>query len=955
MAKKITLTVAAALLLTGIPWTAHTWWSGSFSRVSSPQGLAPAALKVAATGPQPPDKEPDPAAAPIKPAPETKVAFRTALRGLVWDDEDQLVAGAKVSLTPRIESEEKIETGGDLEAEEEPHGPRFEAISNERGEYSFQGLEPGKYRFRFEKEGYLPAGRYGVELKENEAVELNALLCHALRVFGCVRNGSGESIPGAEVRVDADSARNINDFDEENHDRIFPTDDQGCYDTGFRLILFGKFSFPMKVLARAPGYALKKVELLLHDFPLDKPKIEKELDFALEPEQPLLLRVLDPRGAPVSGAEVSGGNQLDKIPLTDSGGEVRFSNLSKERTAFQVAKEGFFTEDVRVEPERIPEVEVRLKPMSPPVEGEIAFPAALPEADRAIHQAFLQELDENGRLSRLHWCVRLDRKNFRYDTRPPQPGRYRVVCSCGLRDAASEPFDYSGRESLRADIRFALEPPYLAGKAVERESGEPAAGVEVILRWGPKHHDSFAPWGSSHGVNGFFFPNLPGISTSTRSDAGGNFLLLLPQGDRARGEESIRGFAAASASSDALGWSEIFDFDFNEKTVFDNLRLELVKSGGIEGAAVEADGQPAAGEIVAVYDGLDTLKWKAAGWEGRYFFDGLRPGSYLVLPLGRSSSGPLIQSRSSEGTDQIPPPREFFQFPVLVEPGKTIRRDMDLRTERLGQIEGEVPEALKEAATAECGLLVNGRTWPHTALAREENIRGRRFFFENLLPGRYRLWIGRAWERFSEIDLEVELGRTARAEMPVPEGSLSIPVPGLAADRAAGIEVRRVEKLEDYRERGEEVWTDWGGFRVSAGAGGARIDGLPAGVIRAQLIAPGFQAAWSQPALVSRNGEARAALLTAGGDLRISFEVSTRLQPPASPKFSVWMATEGPSVPFTLRHGGDPPAWILSGLPPAPLQLRIDLPPEFKEVELAVQIDPDRPTELKIPLQPARE
>jgi hypothetical protein len=81
-------------------------------------------------------------------------------------------------------------------------GKEFSTKTNSLGEYSFTGLSPGQYEIDAAFSGYrLNWGPFNLSLRANGCVESDLLMQIDRRVFGAVRNASGEPVPGIMVEM----------------------------------------------------------------------------------------------------------------------------------------------------------------------------------------------------------------------------------------------------------------------------------------------------------------------------------------------------------------------------------------------------------------------------------------------------------------------------------------------------------------------------------------------------------------------------------------------------------------------------------------------------------------------------------------------------------------------------------------------------------------------------------
>jgi hypothetical protein len=951
LAKKLVLSSAAALLLIATPVSVGIW-SGTRRAEAPPagRGEAPLAVRGPPSAAQP---EAPPPGATAEKRPGAASAPVTVVRGFVRDEEENRIAGAVI----------RIRLG------EEAEGARtFEAVSDEVGEFVFPDVPAPRGYLTAEKEGYLLSRRdWPMTIEDEKDREINVLLCRPRRLAGRILDASGRPIEGAEAWIDGNVATHVPGAPEEarpsirgyEHWRRFPAGAGGSYDTGRRLIVNDGVPSNLNVRAVAPGFATLERKAAREDFEDG----DARLDFTLEPEMPIAILAVDPAGGPIEGAEVGLGSEeswdgrrdVHGVATTDAAGRAVLPHHPPARLRLRVEAEGYRTAATFVEPGTSTDVRVTLSPLGPGVRARVTFADDFPAEERKVTDVYFECRDEAGRVSRLHRPREERNPETGELTFWPDAGRYVLRVELGLLSRASEPFVYTGMEPLKVDMHFAIEAPYLAGTAVRAGTEEPVAGVDVVARFVERGEEFRSSWGRFSTVNGFAFPGRPGNARGTRTDAAGKFLLLLPRAGGGRGfsipESSV---AALAAGSDEHGWAEDLAIEFDDRTKIEDLRLEIIPGGSIEGSVTGGAGEPSVGEIVVASDLQGWTRWARTDRDGRYRIDRLRAGSYLLLPIGQVGEPSIGGGMGGgESRDGVPPPHELFDRPVRVESGQSARRDLDIRKDRPGRVEGTVGAEIAQGRIARHALIVRGVPQEHAAtLGGEEEIREGRFAFEALHEGAYRLSVmAEHFEHLAEADVEVRRGGLARVHLERPRAALSVPISSRDGQRTSDVRIVRVERLAGGRE--SERWAH-GALVEEAGA--LRIESLPAGRVRVLLASSAHVPAWSEPILLVEGAEAVAPAvhLERGQEIHVRIEPPPGTEPPEDVRFRVAPSPDGPPVEHMARRLAADPVWVLSAFAPGRYVLSAEAGGHFRAERAAVDVAPGRPVEVVLPLDVQR-
>jgi hypothetical protein len=627
--------------------------------------------------------------------------------------------------------------------------------------------------------------------------------------------------------------------------------------------------------------------------------------------------------------------------------------LPSEQREVVVAKFGFRDGSALVAPGRDEETTVVLQPYGPPIEGRITFDETIPEEDRVFGTIVLCSAWEDKVTGENASPRELKPETFEYRFWPVSPWRYAIQRHHKGLISTSPIVQYTALGPVRADIHVQLEPPYVAGVVVRKDTGAPAAGVPVDARCVGVGEDHRSTWGRCDILNGFRFPRAPGNANGMETGSDGRFLLTLPR-------SSERIVATVRAGSREAGRATDLTFEFRRDTAISDLRLELLPSGAVEGLVLGKDGKPAARELVAAYDGLGVLEWALSREDGRYHIDGLRPGNYLVLPLGTCAQP--ITGAGLSGADydpHVPLPSEFFATPVEVRSAEVANWDIDLRLDSLGRIRGTIREPLPAEGTIERAFLLGGAPLFVQGLHDQGSFDKRRFDFENLWPGKYILWVEESGSRLAEAHVETSRGTTVEVSLEPPRAALLVPI------EITGVPPSSVPVIVDFAQRwsfapqglgGERDWESWTGFRMAQEGTHLRVEGLPPGRVRVRLVARGYMPAWSEPVEIRDGAEVRAPAvsLANGSVIRVHVATEEGVAMPERVEFCVrpsGESNENPGLPFLHERVPGAPVWNLSAFTPGEYEVAVSAPGNFESTGAHATVSPDRDLELTVVLR----
>jgi RNA polymerase sigma-70 factor (ECF subfamily) len=246
----------------------------------------------------------------------------------------------------------------------------------------------------------------------------------------------------------------------------------------------------------------------------------------------------------------------------------------------------------------------------------------------------------------------------------PTTDFYVSVSAEGYDSARFGPFDDT---TVPLELRVELV-SLPAVEGIVRAKGGPVAGASVEL---------YRPSGTTHKVvsNGFRMrmhqvPVAEGVT-----DKEGRFAVTL----RESGSFFVR------ASAPGAGTDELEDVSIDHTEGAEGIELELSAGGSIEGRLLVPVGESAAGWIVGVSRGDPYPQTVALQPDGRYRFDGLLPGEWLVERVTNHVQTTTI---SSSRTPVI------WSGNCVVKKGETTTFDLDYRDDDRVVLKGriQVPE-----------------------------------------------------------------------------------------------------------------------------------------------------------------------------------------------------------------------------------------------------------------------
>lgn len=499
------------------------------------------------------------------------------------------------------------------------------------------------------------------------------------------------------------------------------------------------------------------------------------------PQGGLLVRVLDPSSTPRPGAAVdflaTGPNvrTIGGPMLTDSGGCVRLGG--RPDTFFDIRASdplGLYAPAYAFGKHLADgTVELRLEATTP----HTLFVAD--EQGAPVERFAWRLLDQRQYRSHETGRMPLDDNGLLYDTIIPAPkawfspkdgereqhpggrvelrtGSLAFVVQVDAEDfvpAQAGPFVAEGAP---AELHLVLQrAPGLRGRVLL--DGQGVAGAPVKLFGTPK--DERAPL-----LNGFPSRIQAWALSETTSESDGSFLLPL----RTSGEYVIQARAAEKGSA------EFGPRRFSAITGADGIELVLSAPGAIEGRLLLAAEDLKRYRIIGGSCGDGQACSVHTDEEGRFRFENLRPGSWVLMPTDQDLVPGRIHSMSIRTSALESGPRAICE----VFPGQTAHLDIDLRTKAV--LVGELQLAGWDGASRSVHLNALGTTFSRGASVDDDPPALLRLSVDQ--PGDYLLSLAleaRDPERSLTLEeqLHLEAGENAwKFESPVGELVLSNPL-----------------------------------------------------------------------------------------------------------------------------------------------------------------------------------
>ena len=251
------------------------------------------------------------------------------------------------------------------------------------------------------------------------------------------------------------------------------------------------------------------------------------------------------------------------------------------------------------------------------------------------------------------------------------------VSAPGFADRELGPFDpLTGPDA----VECVLDPvAALEGRVLDGESPVPGARVAAL---------SVVGAGSKATVDGLPLRWYPDPKAEARSGPEGAFTLPLKNAGRYVVRVEADGFAPAEAGP----------FDFDPAGGVSGIEIPLGRGGTLTGEVRMPAGRSPDGVIVALHRGDARPRSLRVGADGRYRFEGLLPGPWILQQYDR-----LVPARDGGA---FGPGTSEFRWNCAVEEGRTVTRDLDLTGEGVAVLRGRLSvEGPGGAAGWTAGLL----------------------------------------------------------------------------------------------------------------------------------------------------------------------------------------------------------------------------------------------------------
>lgn len=209
-------------------------------------------------------------------------------------------------------------------------------------------------------------------------------------------------------------------------------------------------------------------------------------------------------------------------------------------------------------------------------------------------------------------------------------------------------------EDVPAELTCTLEAAQqVTGRVLA--GGKPAAGARVSLH-------AVVPEGQTRKHNGFVTLQDPDTGVEAVTGADGRFRMT----PRRSGRFFLR------AEKEGLAAGELGPLELGPEAGASGLELRLTRGGAIEGRVITADGSSPAGTVVGISRADGHPRTRRVGPDGRYRFDGLMPGRWIVRRAEKEIS-PLVTNTEVRPGNPRPLP-----WSCTVSEGQTTHHDLDL-------------------------------------------------------------------------------------------------------------------------------------------------------------------------------------------------------------------------------------------------------------------------------------
>lgn len=355
-------------------------------------------------------------------------------------------------------------------------------------------------------------------------------------------------------------------------------------------------------------------------------------------------------------------------------------------------------------------------PAAPP--GDVQFDVLLPSGEREGCKA---EIDERGRFTTSELVPgRLDRSRVRVRGFGLEERRHDLVLEPGSHHELTLAVPAGGT---------------VRGRVVDAASEAPVPFAEVWADQWTYHPDSVEP--------------------STVADAEGRFELHGVELHGLEGQGDLSKFAWVQVSARAEGYRghpfEASVVHLTDDGAYEGLTVEIERAdASVHGRITWPDGSPAQGVVVYGLDDGPNLHFEATDGDGRFEFDGLKPGPMTICARTDSERSPGRQGRVDARVELESGAQETLELVLGIADGHIAGRVVDGDGAPLAGVEVEAGEH----------VVAGGLTMGVGQRRTTTDVDGR-YVLEGLGPGRYQVEIsaperGARAARPSHVDVDLE-------------------------------------------------------------------------------------------------------------------------------------------------------------------------------------------------------
>ncbi len=760
-----------------------------------------------------------------------EVLMSAAVTGAVVDEHGNAIAGAEVTLGPPAFGRRStrsygfigrsISIGSPGDAEDE-----VATTTNEEGQFTFASAPLGaELHLLIRHPEFVTFDRSGFVIPERGFDFGRIALQPGATVTGTVFAPGGALLPDVEIWFNETPAEEggpmiirMPSFGP-SADRIVKTDEHG----NFRLA--GLKEGEGTVAAALDGY----LQAESGKIKLRKRETTKDVDVHLCLGLVIRGVVVDVEGKPIEGASVrTSGVPFMKMHIpdpeddvkTDSSGQFILNGLEAGRHDLSAVARSYSTEVIEgVEAGKSEPLQIVLRPAGR-VTGKV-----LSMSGKPVEEFDLQvQPDFGGGFARPFLTE--DRVEFEKGADPGsfviddvEPGDYVLnVRADGYCNGGSSAFEViEGKTTEHVEVKLE-NGAWLRGRLVDRSTQQPIVNARVIAEVEESASSGFDFMVAQTRRLSKRLPFMRGSESNVATDSNGEFdLSNLPAG-RYRLRAARLDYAPLLSD-----WINLEKAEQKE-----NILLQALRGGSLEGVVYGADNRPSMGERVrAVCATEESFQFEGVSdGDGSYRIDHLPPGDYRCK---RDESASMISVGKGQyfaietGSEQRPDD----ELIAKVEDGKVTT--LDFSSHARSSVEGKITSSAGPLAQASVQLMpLNGEdNDPWNFLGMNERLMTTTgpdggYRLENVGPGHYRIQVRHKNGLVPFRDeLDVAEGVPARKDMFLEGGTIHGTV--ISSDGARKI-ADAIVRLEEVQPEGNAVSTSVGvvSFAFSAPAGRGR-------------------------------------------------------------------------------------------------------------------------------------